>query len=328
MRLAILGAGMIVKDFLSIAHDIPGLELRAIFGLEPFRPELEHLQKQYGIARVYVDYDTCLSDPDIDTVYIGLPNLLHAAFARRALLAGKHVICEKPFTLHLDDLRRLRALAEERRLVLVEAITTQYLANYRAIKELLPQLGVLKLIQCEYSQYSSRYPAFRAGEVMPAFDPAMGGGALMDLGIYTLHFVVGLLGRPRAISYTANMERNVDTSGVVVMDYGSCTVVCVCAKDSSGPSRTKVQGEDGVLLMSSTPNRCEGFSILLRGQEEEAVDVRVHQHRMVEEFVAFEAIIRDGDLAQRDARLDHSELVLELATEALASAGIHLGANR
>lgn len=325
MKLAILGAGMIVKDFLSIAHEIPGVELSAIFGQEAFRAELEQLQQRAGIGRIYVDYEACLADPDVDTVYIGLPNLLHAEFARRALLAGKHVICEKPFTLHLEELRELRALAQERQLVIVEAITTQYLANYQAIKQWLSELGTLKLIQCEYSQYSSRYSAFRAGEVLPAFDPTMGGGALMDLGIYTLHFVVGLLGRPHSISYTPNVERNVDTSGVMVLDYGGCTAVCVCAKDSSGPSRTKIQGEDGTILMSSNPNRCLGFTIAKRGQQEEAVDAHVHPHRMVEEFMAFEAMIRDGDLAQRDTRLDHSELVLELATQALASAGIRLG---
>lgn len=325
MRLAILGSGMIVRDFLSIAPDVPGLDLTAIFGLEQVRPELDELAARHGISRVYTDYDLCLADPDVDTVYVGLPNLLHADFARRALLAGKSVICEKPFTVRLEDLVELRAIAQERELVLVEGITTQHLSNYRSIKARLPELGELKVIQCEYSQYSSRYPAFRDGQVLPAFDPAMGGGALMDIGIYTLHFVAGLLGRPRSITYTANVERGVDTSGVVVLDYGSCTVVCVCAKDSAGPIRTKIQGNDGTIVMEGPPNVCDSFTVLRRGHDDEHVDGKVHPHRMVEEFRAFERIIREQDLTARDALLDHSQLVLELATEALASAGIRLG---
>ena len=72
----------------------------------------------------------------------------------------------------------------------------------------------------------------------------MGGGALLDLGIYTLHFVAGLLGRPRSVTYTPTMDNGVDTSGVVVMDYGSVTAVCVCAKDSGGPIRSKLQARE------------------------------------------------------------------------------------
>ncbi len=325
MRLAVIGSGMIVQEMLSIASAINGLRLEAILGRPPARPKLEQLAAQFGIPRVFTDPDRCLADDGVDTVYIGLPNSLHADYARRALLAGKHVICEKPFTMRLEELLELRVLAEERRLILVEAITTQYLSNYRSIRQRLPELGELKLIQCEYSQYSSRYPAFRAGQVLPAFDPAMGGCALMDRGIYTLHFVAGLLGRPRSITYTANIERGVDTSGVVVMDYDTCTAVCVCAKDSAGPIRTKIQGNDGTIVMPGSPNVCEGYTIQVRGHDERAVDLEVHPHRMVEEFRAFEDLIGHLDLAERDARLDHSQLVLELAIQALASAGIRLG---
>lgn len=326
MRLAVVGSGMIVAELLSVSSEVPGLQLAAIVGRDTARPRLDELARQHGIARVYTDYERCLDDMDVDTVYIGLPNSLHAEYARRALLAGKHVICEKPFTLSVGDLVELRALAEERELILVEAITNQYLANYRSIRQRLPELGDLKLIQCEYSQRSSRYPAFRAGQVLPAFDPAMGGGALMDLGIYTLHFVAGLLGRPHSLSYTANIDRGVDTSGVVVLDYGSCTAVCVCAKDSAGPIRTKIQGSDGTIVMAGAPNVCQGYTIHRSGQDEEHVDVSVHPHRMVEEFRAFEAMIRERDLAERDTRLDHSQVVLEMAVQALASAGIRLGA--
>lgn len=325
MRLAILGSGMIVRDFLPVAADVPGLTLSAIFGRPSVRDALADLAGRYGIDRVYVDYDECLADPAVDTVYVALPNSLHWHFARRALLAGKHVVCEKPFVLKVDQLAELRTLATERGLILVEAISTQYLANYRYIADHLAQLGDLRLVQSEYSQYSSRYPAFRAGEVLPAFDPAMGGGALMDIGIYPLHFVAGLLGRPRSVRYTANIERGVDTSGVVVLEYDGCTAVCVCAKDSAGPIRSKLQGNDGTIVMDGSPNICDRVTVMLPGQEPQTIDVKVHPHRMVEEFREFERMIRERDLAARDARLEHSQLVLELATQALASAGIGLG---
>ena len=325
MKLAIVGSGMIVNDFLPSAKDVPGLTLSAVVGLPSERDKLEQLGRQHGIAQVYQDYDECLADPEVDTVWVAVPNSLHITFARQALLAGKHVICEKPFVLRVDDLVELRKLADDRDLILVEGITTLYLANYRWIVENLALLGDLRLVQSEYSQYSSRYPAFRDGQALPAFDPAMGGGALMDIGIYTLHFVVGLLGRPRSIRYTANIDRGVDTSGVVVMDYGDCTAICVCAKDSAGPIRSKIQGNDGTIIMEGSPNVCDSVTVQRRGKEPETIDLKVHPHRMVEEFRAFERMVRENDLAERDTRMDHSQLVLELAAKALASAEIRLG---
>ncbi|MEB0287497.1 Gfo/Idh/MocA family oxidoreductase [Cryobacterium sp. 10S3] len=324
--LAILGAGMIVNDFLSVARDLPDFELIAIFGLESQRGPLDELASTHGIRTVYTDYEECLADPDVDAVYVGLPNHLHYAFARQALLAGKHVICEKPFTLNLSELRDLRAVATEQGLILIEAVTTQYLTNYRLIKEAIPSLGDLKLIQCNYSQYSSRYSAFRRGEVLPAFDPAKGGGALMDIGIYNIHFVVGLCGEPTSVHYTANIERGVDTSGILVLEYPTFKVVCVGAKDCGGPVRSLIQGDGGTIVMDGPPNVCESFTVLKPGEEPRQVDEKVHEHRMVEEFLAFSKMVRALDFEDRDARLAHSEAVLEVATVALDSAGIRLGA--
>ena len=98
MNLAILGAGMIVHDFLTVAGDVPQLELSAIFGTENDLEKMNHLKQQYGIQTVYTELGACLADPSVDTVYVALPNHLHYSFAKEAILAGKHVICEKPFS--------------------------------------------------------------------------------------------------------------------------------------------------------------------------------------------------------------------------------------
>lgn len=325
MRMAVVGSGMIVRDFLPVAGDVAGLELAAIVGRPTSRATLDDLAGRFGIGTVHVDYDDCLADPGVDTVWIALPNSLHADHARRALLAGKHVICEKPFVLEVDELVALQALARDRGLILVEAVTTPYLANYRWVAEHLGEIGPVRLVQCEYSQLSSRYPAFRRGEVLPVFDPAKGGGALMDIGIYALHTVVGLLGRPRSVRYTANVERGIDTSGVVVLDYDGCVAVCVAAKDSGGPNRTKIQGEDGAIVVDGSPHSFPSVSLHRGGADPVTVDRSVHPHRMVEEFGEFARMIGERDLKARDRRMAHSLLVLEVASAALADAGVRLG---
>ncbi|PPG33141.1 Gfo/Idh/MocA family protein [Pseudoclavibacter sp. RFBB5] len=317
MRLAVIGAGQIVADFLPHVADVPGLELAAISGRR--RERLQELQTQFGIERVYTDLDECLADASVDTVWVAVPNSLHFEVSRKALEAGKHVICEKPFVLEKSELQELRALATERDLILIEAITTQYLANYRWIREHLDLVGKVKLIQSDYSQYSSRYDAFREGTVLPAFDPAQGGGALMDLGIYAIHFVVGLLGRPKHVSYTPNVQRGIDTSGVLVLDYGDTTAVCVCAKDSDGPIRSKIQGEDGWIVVDGPPNVMASVSYATRDGAAAQVDLTKYPHRVVEEFQEFERIIREHDTDARDRRLDHSADVLSVVVAARAA---------
>ena len=93
-----------------------------------------------------------------------------------------------------------------------------------------------------YSQYSSRYDAFKRGEIAPAFNPEMGGGALRDLNIYNIHLLVGLFGKPHRVEYLPNVERGVDTSGILVLDYGNFKAVAIGAKDCSAEIRSTIQG--------------------------------------------------------------------------------------
>ncbi len=119
--------------------------------------------------------------------------------------------------------------------------------------------------------------------------------------------------------YSANVDRGVDTSGVLVLEYDSCTAVCVCAKDSDGPIRSKIQGTGGWIVADGSPNVMAGLQVQTRGADAEAIDLSVHAHRMVEEFREFERMIREHDLVARDAGLDHSAAVLEVATRARAA---------
>lgn len=319
MKLAIVGTGMIVEDLLSIASDLPDVELVAIVGRSP--EKLDALRNRHGIRRSYTDYADCLADPEVDTVYVGLPNHLHYGYSRDALLAGKNVICEKPFTLSVAEFDDLAALARERDLILVEAITIPYLANYRALAAALPEVGTVKLVQCCYAQRSSRYDAFRRGETPAAFDPAAGGGAMMDINLYCVHFVVGLLGAPLRATYTANVERGIDTSGVLVLDYGDRLATCVGAKDSAAPNRQIIQGDQGTLVMDGAANTCGPFVLSRPGHDDVRVDKEAHPHRMYEEFVAFTRMINTHDTRERDRRLTHSRTVLDIVLGAVAGLG-------
>ena len=174
MKLGILGTGKIVREFCHAcrAHAFYGaghLQHRAQrrAGSEPLRP----------VRRAAAHHQFLELLQWVDVVYIAVPNLQHVRYARVALEAGKHVIVEKPLAPTAAQTEELVNLARHKKVFLFEAITTQYLENYAKIRELLPRIGTVKLVQCNFSQYSSRYDAFCAGDVQPAFDPACAGGA-------------------------------------------------------------------------------------------------------------------------------------------------------
>jgi len=241
MKLAVLGAGKIVQDFATMVNDLPEIDIKAIFGQKQDLPVMKTLQQAAHIDAIYTDLDQCLAS-DVSTVYIGLPNSLHFQFAKAALQAGKNVICEKPFTLNSEQLKELERLAKSNQLILLEAITNQYLVNYKQLKNDLQKLGDIKVVTCNYSQYSSRYDAFRKGTILPAFNPKLGGGALMDLNIYNIYFVIGLLGAPTDVHYLANVSHNIDTSGILTLNYPQTKVVSIGAKDVDAPVTTAIEG--------------------------------------------------------------------------------------
>ena len=259
MKLGILGTGMIVREFLPwLAGEDSPFTVQALCSTQRSAPAAAELCEQYHIPQHTTNYFELLQW--VDVVYLAVPNNQHARYAKVALEAGKHVIVEKPMAVNALQAEELACLARRKKVFLFEAMTTQYLENYNKIRELLPRIGMVKLVQCNFSQYSSRYDAFCAGETPTSFDPARAGGALMDLNVYNISYVVGLFGEPNQVHYTANIERGIDTSGILTMDYTGFKAVSMAAKDCAAPARCIIQGTKGYIQQKSTANCCGGIT--------------------------------------------------------------------
>lgn len=309
MNLGIVGAGMIVKDFLSFSHELPEIKLEAIVARNI--ENLKNLQNTYNIKQIYTDLDECLSNPSIDTIYVAVPNNLHYSVAKKALEAGKNVICEKPFTLNYHETVELFELAESKNLILIEAITNQYLPNYLEIKENLSQIGNIRLVECNFSQLSSRYEAFKKGIIAPVFDKNQGGGVLGDLNIYNIHFVVGLFGSPKNSEYYPNIVREVDTSGILILEYDEFKVVCIAAKDTYNNSYANIQGDKGLIKVIGTLNEVPNY-IIKNNEVEMKVNKNIHKHRMYSEFKKFIDVIDNKDFDFMQKQKEHSLAVMEI----------------
>lgn len=324
MKLGIAGAGMIViQGLLEFVHDIKGIELVGICATKRSEEKLKKLSEEHGITYTFTDYEEMLKLDEIDTVYVAVNNHLHYEFTRKAILAGKHVICEKPFTVHVDELKELIALAEQQQVMLLEAITNQYYPNYIELKKQLDRIGNVHIVSCNYSQYSSRFDAFKCGEILPAFNADMAGGALMDLNVYNIHFNAGLFGMPKDVQYYANIDKRVDTSGVLVLDYGTFKSVCIAAKDCAGPSQAVIEGENGYLEVEGSASVCAAVAYSYRDTHEEGrFNSHPDVHRMKFEFVEFERILREQDWKRVEEGQKESLIVMEIITQAREKAGL------
>ena len=321
MKLGIVGTGMIVR---MVAPNLAswGVEVTAVAGTPDSMDQVNECADEYGAAGRYSDYHELIADPNVDTVYVAVPNFLHYAVTEAALRAGKDVVCEKPLASNEREAARLAEIAKEEGRFLWEAVVTTRQPNFKLVRdELLPRIGTIKLVTVNYSQYSSRYDAFRAGEVLPAFDPAKAGGAIMDLGLYTLTYTLGLFGEPAAAAYRANIERGIDTSGVIDLDFDGFRAVNVCAKDCGAPCVIQIQGTDGYIVSNSQPNLCGAVTLHLNDGTEETFD-RSHPIMWEGEFREFLAQQQAGDLDECYRQLDQSLMVSRVQNTVRREAGV------
>ena len=326
MKLGIVGSGKIVQEFLPWLASSGVAELAALCSTPRSAEAAAALCAQYGVPLHTTDYGQLLAA--CDTVYIALPNLLHTPYAKAALEAGRNVIVEKPLAPTAAEAAALARLAHQKGVFLFEAMTTQYLENYRKLRALLPRVGQVRLVQCNFSQYSSRYDAFCAGQVARVFDPQQAGGALMDLGVYNVSYIVGLFGEPQQVHYAANIERGIDTSGILTMEYSSFKAVSIAAKDCAAPARYVIQGTKGYLLQKSTANICGAVTFHANDGREEHFSLNGRRPRCAAEFEAFAHAIDTGDQELCSGMLNTSLAVSRVLTAARRDAQIRFPCDR
>lgn len=312
MRIGTIGSGEIVNDFIKAAQKVEGVEFAAAYSRDI--KKAESLVETYKMETAFDNYEKML-ESDIDTVYIASPNSLHAKQSILAIEAGKNVIVEKPFAGTLESAQRVYDKALEHGVYVFEAICNIHMPHFDYIKHKLPELGQLKLIQANYSQYSSRYDLLREGIVTNVFDPKFSGGCLADINIYNLHFVVALFGRPNDIVYFANQHENgIDTSGILILQYDGFVVELSGAKDSFSYNFVQIQGENGTIHV---PNGSNGLEKIIYTTKDEEIEYNIQDEpRLYYQVKEFQSILNEKNYDIMIENLKHSLLVVELAEKA------------
>lgn len=316
MKLGIAGSGNIVPVFLDAYREAFASPVYALCGREKSRARLEELKQSFEIGKIFTDYEEMLRDPVLTAVYVALPNTLHFEYARKALLAGKHVLLEKPFTVTMEEAEELYRIAEDRGLTLYENVSTTASPNLKTVRTWLPEIGPVRVVTANYSQYSSRYDAFLSGVTAPAFDPAMKGGALRDLGVYPLQLIVSLFGAPERVAAEGHFQRGVDTSAALLLNYGSFLAAALASKETDGQNGFVIQGERGRIVSDSAPNYMEEVRLVKDGKTE-VRDGRSYKNRLTPCLRIF-AAAADGKSRLPACYRENTLAVLDIVLQAEA----------
>lgn len=237
----VLGYARIAKN--SIIPAIARADNARVYGVASrHRDELPvgEWQKSYG------DYAALLADDAIQAVYIPLPNSLHKEWVIRALEAGKHVLCEKPIGLTADEAREMQQVAKQHNRLLMEAFMYQYTDRVRVIKQVLEsgELGELRHINVSF-----RFLLDRPGTIK--MQPALGGGALYDVGCYPVNFIGMVTGRlPVSCKAVSETEQGVDTNLSALLQYDDGLIANIhCGFNAFGRNYAELIGTKGMLVV-------------------------------------------------------------------------------
>jgi predicted dehydrogenase len=255
-RWGILATGLIARlftsDLLRLGHKVTAVGSRSFKTASSFAAE-------FGIAKAHGSYEALFSDPDVDVVYIATPHPLHALNAIAALEAGKHVLVEKPFTINAAEAQRVMDLAERKGLLALEAMWTRFLPHMIRIREVLASgtLGEIRSVVVDHTQDLPDDPTHRLNAL------ELGGGALLDLGIYPISFAWDVLGAPTTIQATARFRATGADAEVATLfrHAGGAVSLTLSMSDAAGPNVATVIGTQGRIDIDSVWYKPTNFRV-------------------------------------------------------------------
>ena len=261
VRWGILGTGRIARDFATALRDTPGATIAAVASRE--RATADEFADAFDIPLRLAGYDGMAACADVDLVYIGTPHAMHTENALAMLAGGKGVLCEKPFALNRPQAEQVVALARSRRVFLMEAMWTRFMPAFAEVRRILDS-GVLG----EVSQASADFGfAASGGPEARLFNPALGGGALLDVGIYPLSITAYLLGNVEAVRAQAELgPTGVDLQTVFTLRHaGGALSTCACSLKARTPGLLTLSGPNGQLRLDAPFHRPPTITLLLAG---------------------------------------------------------------
>ncbi|RAP76810.1 Gfo/Idh/MocA family protein [Paenibacillus montanisoli] len=320
IRFGVIGTNWITDHFIEAAGEIEGFALTAVYSRTEERAAA--FAGKHGIPNTFTDAAAMAASDVIDAVYIASPTSTHAEQAILFMSKGKHVLCEKPAASNARELQQMIEAAERYDVVFMEAMKSTLLPGFQAVAANLPQLGKIRRYFASYCQYSSRYDAYRAGQVLNAFKPEYSNGALMDLGVYCVFPMIVLFGKPEEVRASGYMlESGVDGQGSLIAKYPGMEASIMYSKISNSSLLAEIQGEEGTMTIDSI-NIPRKVQIHYRDGRIEDVSRPTDRHTMSYEVEEFMELIRSGERQSKLNSHANSLAVMQVLDEARRQQGL------
>ena len=293
IKLATVGTSAICENFLDGMKMSGKFELAAVYSRNEATGAA--FAEKYGCNKVFTSLERMAQWDGADAVYIASPNVFHAEQSRIFLKNKKHVICEKPITTNAGEYSELKKLADDNKLIYMEAIIPRHVKNYNAVKKAVNSIGKILTARIDFCQRSSRLDSFLNGDKVNIFDMSLHAGTLMDLGVYCVYGAVDLLGTPTSIISQAHyMSNGADGSGAAIFEYGNFSAVLSYSKVCQGEIGSEIIGEFGTVKIKHI-SQYSGVSLVKNNEEKIIVGYPSKAELMSGECEKFANYIRNFD---------------------------------
>ena len=320
IRFGVIGTNNITQWFLNGSKNCDRFSLTAIYSRS--KEKALEFGDKYGVTTVFTDLEEMAKSDLIDAVYIASPNALHCEQTILFLNNNKHVLCEKAFASNAKEVNIMIEVAKNNNVILMEAMKTTVLPNLKAIKNNIHKIGKVRKYFASYCQYSSRYDKYKEGIILNAFNPKLSNGALMDIGVYTIHPMVNLFGKPNSLKASSVMlDSGIDGEGSIIFKYDELEGVVMYSKISNSYLPSEIQGENGSIIIDNIHN-FQNVKIVFRDGKEEELSIEQLDDDMYYEIEEFINIIQEKKEESQTNTLNNSKIVAELMEETRKQIGL------
>ena len=318
IRWGILGTGRIAHIFATGLRSTPDAELVAV-GSRTMETA-DRFGDEFNVPRRHPSYEELASDPDVDVVYVSSPHTAHLENSLLCINAGKAVLCEKPFTINAREAEQLITAARARGVFLMEAMWPRFLPAMARVRELLMEnaIGEVRMLASDFGFRTAFNPKGRL------FDLALGGGALLDVGVYPVSLSSMIMGEPDRVCGLASLgETGVDEQSAMILGYPSGQLaILYTAIRTTTPHETQIMGSDGMIRIHAPAFKPTMLTISRTGTSPETIELPIEGNGYYYEAAAVGAALRAGKLEHEIMPLDETLAIMRTMDRIRAQWGL------
>jgi predicted dehydrogenase len=307
IKWGILGTGGIAHKFAPGLGDLPNIELLAVGSRS--QSSADAFADEFKIERRYSSYEALARDPDIDAIYISTPHPFHKENTLLCLANGKAVLCEKPFAINAKEALEMISFAREKKVFLMEAMWTRFLPHMMKVRELIANdtIGEVRMLEADFGFRTDVNSESRL------FDPELGGGALLDVGIYPVSLAFMLFGAPVEVKSFARLgSTGVDEEAAMIFSHreGQLSLLSTAIRLTT-PFEATIAGTKGFIRIGSPWWGPSNFTLHLGGKKSKKIKVDTPLNGYNYEALEVSQCLRDGKLESEIMPLDETLAIMK-----------------